>query len=94
MGLGLSLLAAAAGRCEGKLEIATEPGRGTRVEATFRYNHIDRAPVGDMAATITARSGKWGTGSTNALCDNGATIRTHAKTNFIEVFAYGYKPTL
>jgi anti-sigma regulatory factor (Ser/Thr protein kinase) len=53
VGLGLSLLAAAADRCEGKLEIKTEPGRGTRVEATFRYNHIDRAPVGDMASTIT-----------------------------------------
>ncbi len=53
VGLGLSLLAAAADRCEGKLEIETEAGRGTRVEATFRYNHIDRAPVGDMASTIT-----------------------------------------
>ncbi|MCP4627685.1 MAG: ATP-binding protein [bacterium] len=53
VGLGLSLLAAAADRCEGSLEIETEPGRGTRVQATFRYNHIDRAPVGDMASTIT-----------------------------------------
>ena len=53
VGLGLSLLAAAAQRCDGKLEIETEPGRGTTVAATFRYNHIDRAPVGDMASTIT-----------------------------------------
>jgi len=53
VGLGLSLLAAATDRCAGKLEIDTEPGRGTRVEATFRYSHIDRAPVGDMASTIT-----------------------------------------
>lgn len=53
VGLGLSLLAAAADRCGGKLEIESEPGRGTRVETTFRYNHIDRAPVGDMASTIT-----------------------------------------
>ena len=53
VGLGLSLLAAAADRCEGKLEIETEPGRGTRVQATFQYDHIDRAPVGDMASTIT-----------------------------------------
>ena len=53
VGLGLSLLAAAADRCEGKLEIETDPDRGTRVQATFRYNHIDRAPVGDMASTIT-----------------------------------------
>jgi anti-sigma regulatory factor (Ser/Thr protein kinase) len=53
VGLGLSLLGAAAQRCDGKLEITAEPGRGTSVAATFRYNHIDRAPVGDMAATIT-----------------------------------------
>ncbi len=53
VGLGLSLLAAAADRCEGNMNIETEPDRGTRVEATFRYGHIDRAPVGDMAATIT-----------------------------------------
>jgi len=53
VGLGLSLLSAAVDRCEGKLEIASEAGRGTRVEATFRFHHIDRAPVGDMASTIT-----------------------------------------
>ena len=52
VGLGLSLLAAAAKRCEGKLRINSKPGKGTEVEATFRYNHIDRAPIGDMAATI------------------------------------------
>jgi anti-sigma regulatory factor (Ser/Thr protein kinase) len=53
VGMGLSLLAAAAQRCDGRLAIETEAGRGTRVTATFRYSHIDRAPVGDMAATIT-----------------------------------------
>ncbi|UCD81005.1 MAG: ATP-binding protein [Desulfobacterales bacterium] len=53
VGLGLSLLAAAAQRCGGKIEIETEAGRGTRVTATFRHNHIDRAPIGDMASTIT-----------------------------------------
>ena len=53
VGLGLSLLAAAAERCEGRLRVKTEPGAGTEVRATFRYSHIDRAPVGDIAATIT-----------------------------------------
>ena len=53
VGLGLSLLATAAERCEGRLKVKTEPGAGTQVVATFRYGHIDRAPVGDMAATIT-----------------------------------------
>jgi len=52
-GLGLSLLAAAAERCDGRLTVKTGPGAGTEVGATFRHSHIDRAPVGDMAATIT-----------------------------------------
>ena len=53
VGLGLSLLAAAAERCEGTLRVDTSPGKGTEIEATFRHGHIDRAPLGDMAATIT-----------------------------------------
>jgi hypothetical protein len=53
VGLGLSLLSAATERCDGTLRVDTQPGKGTEVEATFRYNHIDRAPLGDMAATIT-----------------------------------------
>jgi anti-sigma regulatory factor (Ser/Thr protein kinase) len=53
VGLGLSLLAAAAQRCEGDLEVTSEAGKGTRVVATFQYNHIDRAPLGDIASTIT-----------------------------------------
>ena len=52
VGLGLSLLAAAARRCEGEVAVATAPGRGTEVTATFRHSHIDRAPLGDMAATL------------------------------------------
>jgi anti-sigma regulatory factor (Ser/Thr protein kinase) len=53
VGLGLSLLAAAAGRCEGTLRVDSRPGEGTEVTATFRYHHIDRAPLGDMAATVS-----------------------------------------
>jgi len=52
VGLGLPLLAAAAQRCAGEFRVATESGKGTEVSATFRYSHIDRAPLGDMAATI------------------------------------------
>jgi len=52
VGLGLSLLSAAAERCDGKLAVKTETGKGTEITATFRYSHIDRAPLGDMAATI------------------------------------------
>jgi hypothetical protein len=53
VGLGLSLIAAAAERCEGKLAVKTEAGIGTEVIATFRYSHIDRAPMGDIASSIT-----------------------------------------
>ena len=53
VGLGLSLLSAATERCDGTLRVDTQPGKGTQIEATFLYSHIDRAPLGDMAATIT-----------------------------------------
>jgi hypothetical protein len=53
VGLGLSLLAAAARRCEGTLEVGPPAtGSGTRVTASFRRSHIDRAPLGDVAATL------------------------------------------
>jgi hypothetical protein len=52
VGLGLSLLAAAARRCEGDIRVNAEPGRGTEVTAFFRRSHIDRAPLGDMASTL------------------------------------------
>ncbi len=53
VGLGLSLLKEAAKRCGGAFSIESEPGEGTVVTATFRYDHIDRAPIGDIAGTIT-----------------------------------------
>jgi len=52
VGLGLPLFAAAAQRCNGELTIESEPGRGTRVRATFQHSHIDRAPLGDMRSTL------------------------------------------
>ena len=54
VGLGLPLLAAAAQRCDGGLSIDSQPGRGTRVVATFRHSHVDRAPLGDMPGTLLA----------------------------------------
>ena len=53
IGLGLSLWKEAAKRCGGDFSVESEPGRGTSVTATFRYDHIDRAPIGDIAGTIT-----------------------------------------
>ncbi|MDM8537873.1 ATP-binding protein [Desulfobacterales bacterium HSG17] len=52
VGLGLSLLKAAAERCEGDFNIASQPGKGTTVSVWFRYDHIDRSPLGDMPGTI------------------------------------------
>ena len=52
-GLGLPLLAQAAEQSGGKVEVATAPGRGTRVLAGFRFSHIDRPPLTRMAATLS-----------------------------------------
>lgn len=52
VGLGIPLFAAAAERCGGGLSIESAPGRGTTVQATFQYGHIDRAPLGDMCSTL------------------------------------------
>jgi len=54
VGLGLPLFAAAARRCDGDLTVESEPGKGTRVRATFRHSHIDRAPLGDMPSALMA----------------------------------------
>jgi signal transduction histidine kinase len=40
VGLGLPLFAAAAERCNGKLEIQSELGKGTVVKTTFQHSHI------------------------------------------------------
>lgn len=52
VGLGLSLLKAAAERCDGKFTITSKPGKGTRISAVFQYDHVDRAPLGDMAGSV------------------------------------------
>lgn len=54
VGLGIPLFRAAARRCHGELTVASRPGAGTRLTATFQRSHIDRAPLGDMRATLLA----------------------------------------
>lgn len=54
VGLGLPLLKAAAERCAGELKIKSAPGKGTAVRASFKYSHIDRAPLGDIVGTIVS----------------------------------------
>lgn len=53
VGLGLPLLFMTARQCGGDLTIDSEPGRGTKVTATFELDHWDLPPLGDMASTIT-----------------------------------------
>jgi len=51
-GLGLSLLAQAAGQCGGNVAILSAAGKGTKVRARFRYGHIDRPPLTNMKQTL------------------------------------------
>lgn len=53
VGLGIPLFEAAALQCEGAFDITSEEGVGTVVTASFQKDHIDRAPLGDMAETMT-----------------------------------------
>lgn len=54
VGLGLPLFAAAAERTGGRLTVHSVPGQGTVVQATFGLTHWDRAPLGDLPATLLA----------------------------------------
>ena len=53
VGLGLPFLSQAAEECGGSFSIASETGKGTTVSASFKNSHIDRKPLGDIAATMT-----------------------------------------
>jgi len=54
IGLGLALLEQATRDADGRFEIASEPGVGTRITAAFRFSHPDRKPIGDIAASLEA----------------------------------------
>lgn len=54
VGLGLSLFKEASRRCEGDLQIRSKEGVGTDITATFRLDHIDLPPLGDMAGTMVS----------------------------------------
>ncbi|MDR0596673.1 MAG: ATP-binding protein [Clostridiales Family XIII bacterium] len=57
VGLGLPYLKMNAELTGGAMEIASSPGSGTSVEATFGLGHIDRAPLGDMGQTMSLLAG-------------------------------------
>ncbi|HWQ30859.1 MAG TPA: ATP-binding protein [Negativicutes bacterium] len=52
VGLGIPLMQAACMRCEGDLLIESEKNVGTKLTATFKRSHIDRAPIGNIAETM------------------------------------------
>lgn len=53
VGLGLSLFREACLRCDGKFAIESNEGAGTRVRGSFKLDHIDLAPLGDMGSSIS-----------------------------------------
>ena len=54
VGMGIPLFRMAADMAGGGLSIASAPGKGTTVTATFVRSHIDRMPLGDMTGTVVA----------------------------------------
>lgn len=53
VGLGLSLFKIAAENAQGYFNIQSDVDVGTTVTTTFKHNHINRAPLGNMEDTIT-----------------------------------------
>ncbi|NLF01664.1 MAG: sensor histidine kinase [Anaerolineales bacterium] len=51
-GFGIPFLKAAAQACNGDLRVSSAPGQGTCLVADFQRSHIDRMPLGDLAATV------------------------------------------
>jgi len=51
-GLGIPFLSQSAEQAGGSIMVESEPGKGTTVRATFRWNHIDRPAVGNLVETL------------------------------------------
>ncbi len=52
IGLGLPLLADAAQRSGGSMQIDSVKGKGTTVKTTFGLSHVDRQPMGNLISTL------------------------------------------
>ncbi len=52
VGLGLAFLSHSAEEAGGAMKIESEPGKGTKITATFKLGHIDRKPYGNLNETI------------------------------------------
>lgn len=53
VGLGIPLFKEASRQCNGDLKLESSQGKGTVITAEFEYDHIDRAPLGNMATTLS-----------------------------------------
>lgn len=75
-GLGIPLLAQAAEQAGGGVEVFSSPAAGTRVRASFRWSHIDRPAIGNMAETLlTLMAGHPGLDFLYEERDNGRSFR-------------------
>ena len=54
VGLGLPLMDMTTRLCGGNLRIESIVGQGTTVKASWQLSHLDRPPLGNIAATIKA----------------------------------------
>lgn len=52
VGLGIPLFKENAERCDGSFDIESIVGKGTKLTAIFKYDHIDRMPLGNLSDTI------------------------------------------
>ena len=52
VGLGLAFLAQSAEEAGGNMNAESEPGKGTKIKASFELGHIDRKPFGNLHDTI------------------------------------------
>ena len=54
VGLGIPFFKMEAEMSDGTFDIQSEKGVGTVVTATFKVDHIDRPPLGDLSETVVA----------------------------------------
>jgi signal transduction histidine kinase len=54
IGLGLALLRQVSEMGGGTFDVRSQPGKGTSVIASMRYNHVDRPPLGNLQDTVLA----------------------------------------
>lgn len=52
VGMGIALISMSTEHSGGHLMIRSKEGQGTTIKATFLRDHLDRPPLGDLAATV------------------------------------------